>query len=545
MPKSVTLEWDEYEADRRVLKETRASLTRLQEERATLTRRLSEVVGDPEPAESVEKILPGGWLAWSTRAGARVHRLLAPDTPPVTELAEAIAWHDRAHLALADVEVTRHVLNDASVDRGLALPAAVGELSRRWEGQRQELVKIGETLREVGVHCNGEFARGVVQLAKSDRKQLDTLLVIGRHLMGLGVTLDGGHARAVELVAESYREKVKTLQCIDLVLTGAGVDAREGETWTARVQRLADMNLGTVAVTDVQFPAETAAAVVRLEEELRQKDRALREVRLERDNWKASVELATKNEAYFRGLVDEIGELFGTDARIADDGTVGDGILRAKVPELVKALAERLRDVTVDTSKWQEENLAAAVRGDGNWQCGKCAVPEGGEPIPKHFRTCPHAEPPVRAHDAVYWRRRAVYAEEAVRVWSAKARAVVAQSNDASKISKVSLHALNWAGPVTVIGPNERYDGNATSLTGDHVGVELKVAGRTIEAWFDRETGAFDRAAPPADWLKDHMIHPEALPRIAVHLHRLRDAMQAAVARAGLRSMAPTALLIG
>lgn len=507
MPKSVTLEWDEYEANRRVLKETRATLTRLQEERATLTRRLSEVVGDPEPAESTEKILPGGWLAWSMRAGDRVHRLLAPDTPPVTELAEAIAWHDRAQLALADVEVTRHVLNDAGVDRGLALPAAVGELSRRWEGQRQELVTIGETLRAANVHCNGEFARGVAQLV--DRWCAQSRLL----------------ARTATLLNE------------------IGVVEREGEDLTARVQRLADIEPRHGAVTDVQFPAETAAAVVRLEEELRQKDRALREVRLERDNWKASVELATKNEAYYRGLVDEIGELFGVDARTADDGTVGDGILRAKVPELVRA---KLRDFVVDQSKWGEDELASTARHDGRWQCGKCGSEVAvGESIPKHFRTCPHAEEPIRAHDAVYWRRRAAYAEATARKVDADYKALVAKTESVAGITKVSLYALNWAGPVTVIGPNERYDGNATSLTGDHVGVELKVAGRTIEAWFDRETGAFDRAAPPADWLHGCMIHPEALPRIAVHLHRLRDAMQNAVQRAGLRSMSPTALLIG
>jgi hypothetical protein len=46
---------------------------------------------------------------------------------------------------------------------------------------------------------------------------------------------------------------------------------------------------------------------------------------------------------FYRGIVEEIGEMFGLAAKTADDGTVGDSVLALKVPGLVRELiAERM-----------------------------------------------------------------------------------------------------------------------------------------------------------------------------------------------------------
>jgi hypothetical protein len=45
----------------------------------------------------------------------------------------------------------------------------------------------------------------------------------------------------------------------------------------------------------------------------------------------------TRDSNYYRGLVEKIGKMLGKEAYIADDGSVQDDILCAKVPELVAA----------------------------------------------------------------------------------------------------------------------------------------------------------------------------------------------------------------
>lgn len=52
--------------------------------------------------------------------------------------------------------------------------------------------------------------------------------------------------------------------------------------------------------------------------------------------WIDSAAMFQRNSDYYRGLVVEIGELFGEEAKTSDDGSVQDGVLCAKVPELVK-----------------------------------------------------------------------------------------------------------------------------------------------------------------------------------------------------------------
>ncbi len=63
------------------------------------------------------------------------------------------------------------------------------------------------------------------------------------------------------------------------------------------------------------------------------KEEAIRE----RDFWIESAAQFSRNEDYYRGLVDKIGEMLGEEAYIADDGSRSQDILRNKVPELVRA----------------------------------------------------------------------------------------------------------------------------------------------------------------------------------------------------------------
>jgi len=55
----------------------------------------------------------------------------------------------------------------------------------------------------------------------------------------------------------------------------------------------------------------------------------------ERDGWVDTAARHCRNEEFYRGLVVQIGEMFGREARIADDGSEPGGVLCLKVPELV------------------------------------------------------------------------------------------------------------------------------------------------------------------------------------------------------------------
>jgi hypothetical protein len=59
------------------------------------------------------------------------------------------------------------------------------------------------------------------------------------------------------------------------------------------------------------------------------------------DAWKETARQAECNVAYYRDLLDQIAAWLGSDAYLADDGTRFQNPLRAKLPELVKTLAQR------------------------------------------------------------------------------------------------------------------------------------------------------------------------------------------------------------
>lgn len=67
------------------------------------------------------------------------------------------------------------------------------------------------------------------------------------------------------------------------------------------------------------------------------KPETLEQAIAERDSWVESAAMFSRNEEYYRGLVNEIGEALGDEAYIADDGSRSQDVLCAKVPELVRA----------------------------------------------------------------------------------------------------------------------------------------------------------------------------------------------------------------
>lgn len=62
------------------------------------------------------------------------------------------------------------------------------------------------------------------------------------------------------------------------------------------------------------------------------------QLRAERDGWEESTRFHLNNEMFYRGIVSQIGEMFGVAAKTSDDGSVQQDVLALKVPELVATL---------------------------------------------------------------------------------------------------------------------------------------------------------------------------------------------------------------
>lgn len=67
-------------------------------------------------------------------------------------------------------------------------------------------------------------------------------------------------------------------------------------------------------------------------------------LRAQSDAWEETAKQNQRNTDYYHGLLKEIGDLFGEEARTADDGFVYDGVLASKVPKLVKELQKNWCD---------------------------------------------------------------------------------------------------------------------------------------------------------------------------------------------------------
>ncbi len=57
--------------------------------------------------------------------------------------------------------------------------------------------------------------------------------------------------------------------------------------------------------------------------------------------WHATARDMANNAEFYRGIVVQVGELFGVAARTSDDGSIQEDVLALKVPELVAALIEQ------------------------------------------------------------------------------------------------------------------------------------------------------------------------------------------------------------
>jgi hypothetical protein len=55
-------------------------------------------------------------------------------------------------------------------------------------------------------------------------------------------------------------------------------------------------------------------------------------------NWMETARQHLRNEQYYSGLLDQIGEILGPEAFTADDGSVQQEVVRARLPELVRRL---------------------------------------------------------------------------------------------------------------------------------------------------------------------------------------------------------------
>jgi len=82
----------------------------------------------------------------------------------------------------------------------------------------------------------------------------------------------------------------------------------------------------------------------------------------QRNNWIESAALFSRNEEFYRGILDKIAREIGVEAFIADDGTVNESPIRLKLPELVKKIFKRALSRGELTLKYAERLKAL-----GHW----------------------------------------------------------------------------------------------------------------------------------------------------------------------------------
>ena len=137
-----------------------------------------------------------------------------------------------------------------------------------------------------------------------------------------GADIDGGSAQdkadELGLLVKSQRNgadwfelKPLTTAAIPASATVAGDACQTKEVKMDQIQSWADENL--------PYPKDINEAV------------------RQRNAWCDSAAQFSRNEDYYRDLLDQIGEALGDEALIADDGSRPGGILRAKLPDLVRA----------------------------------------------------------------------------------------------------------------------------------------------------------------------------------------------------------------
>lgn len=78
------------------------------------------------------------------------------------------------------------------------------------------------------------------------------------------------------------------------------------------------------------------------------------EARRERDAWMRDAAKHCRNEDFYRGLVSGIGAQFGKAAYTSDDGSVQQDVICLKVPEMVAALRERVKELKKENAMFRE-----------------------------------------------------------------------------------------------------------------------------------------------------------------------------------------------
>lgn len=124
----------------------------------------------------------------------------------------------------------------------------------------------------------------------------------------------------------------------------------------------------------------------------------------ERDGWEKSAAHFAEGSDYYRGIVVQIGEMLGHEAKTADDGVTGPDVLCAKVAEIVKARLNRLAAAEAELAEWTS----------GKWcQCG--------EKTERHTRgECPGEAAVVKRENAALRARaqRLVEAGDRIDAWA-------------------------------------------------------------------------------------------------------------------------------
>lgn len=116
-----------------------------------------------------------------------------------------------------------------------------------------------------------------------------------------------------------------------------------------------------------EFAKRQSDYAVKLERQLTTAERERDEARREREVWEETAAMFSRNEAFYRDLIDTVARSLGAEAFTDDTGAVHDSPIRLRVPELVEALrtsaerAERVveaADALFDARDYTEDMVA-------------------------------------------------------------------------------------------------------------------------------------------------------------------------------------------
>ena len=111
------------------------------------------------------------------------------------------------------------------------------------------------------------------------------------------------------------------------------------EAYYEELRRGMDMAVEDLGNRDQNFEAEVMMCAAWAIDRLRRERDALKRTQVA---WEETARQYADGMAFYRGVVQQTGELLGRAARTADDGSECDSVLALKVPELVEVV---VRDV--------------------------------------------------------------------------------------------------------------------------------------------------------------------------------------------------------